>query len=141
MDWSPDGNDHDGSGDGFHCFLSSGFTIDRTDGIHIPHPGHSSDEICPPNEPKSPLGQTEFPTTRLLHGFPGFDCVVPEHASDDWLTTAAQRSGLYNNPLSMSSRHVVAEPADLPLLGVHQPTHAIFRRMSVDEWAVLIGHR
>ena len=41
----------------------------------------------------------------------------------------------------MLSRHVIAEAADLPFLGVLQPTHAVFRRVSVDEWPVLIRHQ
>ena len=86
----------------------------------------------------SPPRLTPFPPTRFLHGLPGFDCVVPEHAPDDRLTTAPQRPGLDNNPLRVCGWIGVGETADLSLLAVHQPTHAVLRRMAVHQWSVLV---
>ena len=64
---------------------------------------------------------------------------MAKHAPDDRLTTA-QRSGLDDDPLGMGCWLGIGEAADLRLLGVHQPTHAIFRRVPVDEWLVLVRH-
>ena len=65
---------------------------------------------------------------------------MAQQASDDWLTTALQRSGLDFHPLGMGCCHVVREPADLSLLGIHQPTDAILWRMAANKWAVLAWH-
>jgi len=40
----------------------------------------------------------------------------------------------------MSSRHFVAEPADLLYLGTHQPALTILWQVSVDKRAVLVRH-
>ena len=65
---------------------------------------------------------------------------MPEHAPDDRLTTAAQRSGLDDDPLGMRSRIGVGEAADLPLLGIHQQADTILWRMLINKWAVLVWH-
>lgn len=65
---------------------------------------------------------------------------MPEHPSDDWLTTTPQRSGLDDNPLSVLRRHVVFEAADLAFLVVHQPADAILWRVPIDKWSVLFRH-
>ena len=41
----------------------------------------------------------------------------------------------------MSCRQVVREPADLYLLGIHQPADAILWRVLVNKWAILVWHR
>ena len=66
---------------------------------------------------------------------------MPEHPSDDGLTTAPYRSGFDNHPLPMCRWIGIAEAADLAFLVVHQPADAIFRRVSVDKWSVFVGHR
>ena len=65
---------------------------------------------------------------------------MAQQASDNWLTTATQRSGFYFHPLGMGCWHVVRKPADLPLLGIHQPANAILRRILINKWAVLVWH-
>ena len=65
---------------------------------------------------------------------------MAQQAFDDWLTTALQRSGFYFHPLSMGCRHVVLEPADLPLYVVHQPADTILWCMAVNKWLVLVRH-
>ena len=40
----------------------------------------------------------------------------------------------------MLSRHVIAEPADLLLLSAQQPTLALFWRVSINKWSVLVRH-
>ena len=65
---------------------------------------------------------------------------MAQQASDNWLTTATQRSGFYFHPLGMGCWHVVRKPADLPLLGIHQPANAIFRRVLINKRSVFIRH-
>ena len=57
---------------------------------------------------------------------------MPEHASDDRLTTAAQRSGFDDDPLSMGSWIGIGEAADLAFLGVHQPADTVLRCMAIN---------
>ena len=73
------------------------------------------------------LGLTAFPTTRLLHGFPGFDRVVSEHPSDHGLTSTTQGPGLHDNPLRVRRWIGVGEAADVLLLVVHQPANTFLR--------------
>ena len=65
---------------------------------------------------------------------------MAQQASDDWLTTALQRSGFYFHPLGMRCRHVVRESADLSLYVVHQPADTILWCMAVNKWFVLVWH-
>ena len=68
------------------------------------------------------------------------DGVMAQQASDDCLTTTLQRSGFYFHPLGMGCRHVVRKPADLSLLGIHQPADTILWCMAVNKWLVLVWH-
>ena len=68
------------------------------------------------------------------------DGVMAQQASDDWLTTTSQRSGLDLHPLGVSCRHAVRESTDLPLNVVHQPADTILWRMTVNKWLVLVWH-
>ena len=65
---------------------------------------------------------------------------MEQQASNNWLTTTTQRSGLNFHPLGMSCRHVVRKPADLPLYVVHQPAGTILWCMAVNKWLVLVWH-
>ena len=65
---------------------------------------------------------------------------MPEHPSDDGLTTTAQRSGLDDDPLGMRIRIGVGEVADLPLLIIQQPADTALRYMAFNLWSVLVRH-
>ena len=65
---------------------------------------------------------------------------MPEHPSDDRLTTTAQRSGFDDDPLSMGSWIGIGEAADLAFLGVYQPADTVLRCMAINKWAVLVRH-
>lgn len=65
---------------------------------------------------------------------------MAQQASDDWLTTALQRSGLNLHPLGMGCRHVVRKPADLAFYFVHQPADTILWCMTINKWLVLVWH-
>ena len=57
---------------------------------------------------------------------------MPEHPSDDRLTTTAQRSGFDDDPLSMGSWIGIGEAADLAFLGVYQPADTVLRCMVIN---------
>jgi hypothetical protein len=57
---------------------------------------------------------------------------VSEHASDDWLTTTPQRSGLDDDPLSVCRGRVIREAADLALLIVHQPADTLLWYVTIN---------
>ncbi len=66
---------------------------------------------------------------------------MPEHASDDWLTTATYWSGLHNNPLGMRGWIVFPELGDLALLVIHQPADTSLRCVAINKWPVLTRHQ
>ena len=57
---------------------------------------------------------------------------MPEHPSEDRLTTTMKRSGLDNDPLGVCCRRVIREAADLALLVIHQPADTVFRCMAIN---------
>tara|TARA_Y100000766_G_scaffold229740_1_gene203366 strand:+ start:667 stop:900 length:234 start_codon:yes stop_codon:yes gene_type:complete len=66
---------------------------------------------------------------------------VPEHSSDDRLTSTPQRSRLDNKPLSMSRRIVVPELGDLALLIIHLPPHTSLWCVAINKWPLLAWHQ
>ena len=65
---------------------------------------------------------------------------MAQHPADDWLTTTTKWPGFNNDPLRVLRWHVVFEPADLLLLGVHQPADTVLRCMAINKWIVLVWH-
>ena len=87
-----------------------------------------------------PPGLATLPPACFLHGFPGFDGVVPEQPPDNRLITTAQRSSLDDDPLGMGSRIVISELGNLALRSVHQPTNTILWWVPFKLWTILIRH-
>jgi len=66
---------------------------------------------------------------------------MAQHPSDDCLTTAAQWSGLDNNPLRVRGLIGIGEAADLSLLGVHQPVKTFLGCLAINTWAVVVRYQ
>ena len=81
--------------------------------------------------------------SNFLHAFPGFDCVVPQHAPPGlghWWVRSDPAIGAQHNPLAVGSWIFIAEPDQQLLVAVDQPPFPTTFWRGLIGGAITIGH-